>query len=162
MLLLLLLLLLLQVQQWLQILAQLRREHLQPLLDLLLNLLLDLLQHALFPRPLPRLMLLRRLVLHARGRFTFRNVITLPSSVDAHQGALVVTPLGVAIRRTALLLGGSVLPVAAARQGALVVTLLAVGPRRTDLLRGITFLERLHSGMKHPWYSLMLAQIHFI
>lgn len=113
MLLLLLLLLLLQVQQWLQILAQLRREHLQPLLDLLLNLLLDLLQHALFPRPLPRLMLLRRLVLHARGRFTFRNVITLPSSVDAHQGALVVTPLGVAIRRTALHLGGRVLPVAA-------------------------------------------------
>jgi hypothetical protein len=56
----------------------------------------------------------------------------------------------------------SVLPAAAAHQGALVVTLLAVGPRRADLLRGITFLERLHSVMKHPWCPNTLAQIRFI
>jgi hypothetical protein len=54
------------------------------------------------------------------------NAIALPS-VDAHQGALVMTPLVLAIRRTALHLGGSVLPAAATHQGALVVTLLAVG-----------------------------------
>jgi hypothetical protein len=36
----------------------------------LLNLLPDLLQHALFPRPLPLLLLLRLLLLHSRGQFT--------------------------------------------------------------------------------------------
>jgi hypothetical protein len=55
-----------------------------------------------------------------------------------------------------------VLPAAATHQGALVVTLLAVGPRRTDLLWGITFLERLHSIMKHPLCPMTPAQIRFI